>query len=67
MFQKMSFTFHEMFHCPKSKFGRRRRLNLQYAARDGERHRERERVHTERHIDKDKEREREYWGDRKSI
>jgi hypothetical protein len=61
LFQKMSFTFHEMFHCPKSEFGRRRRFNLQCAERDGERHRERERVHRER------QRQREYWGDRKSI
>ncbi len=41
LFQKMSFTFHEMFHPPKSKFGRRRRrFNLQCAERDGKRHRE---------------------------
>jgi hypothetical protein len=57
LFQKMSFTFHEMFNCPKSKFGRRRRFNLQCAERDGERHREREREHRERHRDKDTERE----------
>jgi hypothetical protein len=54
LFQKMSFTFNEMFHCPKSKFGRRfSTFNVQRETeRDtekeretqGQRHRERERV-----------------------
>ncbi len=61
LFQKMSFTFHEMFHCPKSEFGRRRRFNLQCAERDGERHRERERVHRER------QRQRESTGETGSL